>query len=120
MMLLRMEVRMSKLNHDRPVLKSIDDAAGQSRFSSASLNGTRKKSYTPEQVTEIRWQFLVNCIRAEKRGNKLPGIPKAMRRSIRCAKGMTETCVRAWLLKQPDYNDAKEYIASGKNALNLE
>lgn len=117
-MLLRKEVRMSKLNHDRPVLKSMDDAPGQGRFSSASINGTRLDLHTPERIREIRWQFIVNCIRAEKRGTKLPGIPKAMRQSIRCAKGMTETCVRAWLLKQPDYNDAKEYIALGKKGVN--
>ncbi|NOV21658.1 hypothetical protein E5S70_37815 [Ensifer adhaerens] len=107
---------MSKLNHGSSVLKSIDDAALQSRFSSASLNGTQLHLYTPERIKEIRWQFIVNCIRAEKKRTKLPGIPKALRRSIRCAKGMTETCVRAWLMKQPDYDDAKEFIAMGKKA----
>lgn len=103
---------MSKLNHSRVVLKNIDFCAGQDRFSGASLNGSRKKTYTPEQVSESRWQFLLNCARAEVRGSKMPGAPKAMRQMLRCAKGMNETCVRAWISRQPDYAEAKEVVLS--------
>lgn len=106
---------MSKLNHSRPVLKDIDFNSGERRFSKASVNGTRLERFTPERTEEIRRQFLLNCAYAELRGKKMPGPPKALRHIIRCAKGMSHTCVSNWILRQADYAEAKKIAVCREN-----
>lgn len=103
---------MSKLNHGRPILKDIDFNPGERRFSKGSVNGTRVEQFTPGKINELRRRFLVDCAYAEIRGTKMPGVPKAMRHIIRCAKGMNDPCVRKWVTRQDDYGEAKSLVLS--------
>lgn len=83
------------------------------RWSAPAVNtglGPKKSLKTPEQMKVIRRQFLINCVRAEMRGESYPGVPRAMRRSDVLLKGNVQELIRMWIVQQPDVAEAIDRV----------
>ena len=109
---------MAKMDYRRARSQSGDSY----RWSAPRLNtgkGPGKSTKTPEQIRTIRRQFLINCVRAELRGERYPGVPRAIRRTELLLKTGAQKLIRMWVAQQTDLNEAIEWVR-GRDAAKIE
>ena len=77
--------------------------------------GPGKFNKTPEQLKQIRRQFLINCVRAELRGERYPGVPRVLKGTNPLLRGSANAILKMWVEEQPDLQEAIDWV-SGKDA----
>lgn len=100
---------MTKMDY-RKVRHSIGDSH---RWSASSVNtgrGPRRSEKTPEQMNAIRRQFLINCVRADIRGERYPGVPRALKGTDLLLRGNARAILKMWVDEQPDLQDAIDWV----------
>lgn len=83
------------------------------RWSAPAVNtglGPKKSAKTEEQLISIRRQFLINCVRAEMRGERYPGVPRAIRMTDLLLKTGAQELVRMWIAQQPDIAETIDWV----------
>jgi hypothetical protein len=83
------------------------------RWSAPSLNtgrGPGKSTKTPDEIKTIRRQFLINCVRAELRGERYPGVPRVLKGTDLLLRGSATAILRMWIEQQPDLQEAIDWV----------